>query len=73
MKRTPKPPKPITAQFTLSLMSTPTSTVVPQEKQKELKLALIDLLISAASPEEESPNHTTGGGNESGNEPQTNS
>jgi len=72
MKRTPKPPKPITAQFTLSLMSMPTSTVVPQEKQKELKLALIDLLIGAAYREEESHNHTTGGGNESVNEPQTN-
>jgi hypothetical protein len=63
MKRTPKR---IMAQFNLLLMSTPTSTVtiIPQEKQEELRVALIDLLISAASPGEESLNHTAGGANE---------
>jgi hypothetical protein len=60
MKRTLKP---ITAQLNLSLMSTPVSAV-PQEKQKELKVALIDLLTSAASPAGEGPDHTTGGGDE---------
>ena len=38
---------------------------VPQEKQKELKVALIDLLTSAASVEGESPDRKTGGDDES--------
>ena len=61
MKRTPKP---ITGQLNLSLMSTPV-IAVPQEKQKELKVALIDLLTNAAYPESESPDHTTGDEDES--------
>jgi hypothetical protein len=51
MKRTPKP---VTAQLNLTLMSR-SASVVPQEKQKELKVALIDLLT---------PDHTTGGEDE---------
>lgn len=61
MKRTPKR---INGQFNLSLMSKP-GIAVPQEKQKELKVALIDLLTSAACIEGESPDGVTGGDDES--------
>ncbi len=43
MKQTRKPSDP---QLNLSLLST--STAVPDSKQKELALALVELLISAA-------------------------
>lgn len=50
MKRTPQL---ITAQMNLSLKVSTLANAVPQEKQKELKLALVDLLTNAACPKEE--------------------
>lgn len=47
MKRTAKP---ITHQLNLLLVNTP-ATTVSQDKQKELKLALIELLTNAARPD----------------------
>jgi hypothetical protein len=44
--------KPISEQLNLSLMSR-SKTAIPQDKQNELKRALIELLTSAALPEEE--------------------
>jgi hypothetical protein len=52
MKRTAKP---ITQQFNLSLVSAPV-LAISQEKQNELKRALVELLTSAACPAGETRN-----------------
>jgi hypothetical protein len=49
MKRTCEP---IAQQFNLSLVSAPATKISP-DKQKELKLALIELLHNAACPASE--------------------
>jgi anti-sigma regulatory factor (Ser/Thr protein kinase) len=59
--------KSITQQFNLSLVSTPLMEV-SQDKQKELRLALIELLTNAACPADETQDNR--GDN---HEPQTNS
>jgi hypothetical protein len=43
-------------QFNLSLVSEPAITV-PQDKQRELKLALVELLTKAACPNHEMPDN----------------
>jgi len=47
--------KSITQQFHLSLVSAP-ATAVSQDKQEELKLALIELLSNAACTDHEAQN-----------------
>jgi anti-sigma regulatory factor (Ser/Thr protein kinase) len=59
MKRTAKP---IAQQFNLLLVSTP-ATAVSQDKQEELKLALIELLNNAACTDNEAQDN--GGEDES--------
>jgi hypothetical protein len=49
-------------QFNLSLVSEPAITV-SQDKQRELKLALVELLTKAACPDHEAPDN--GGEDES--------
>ena len=60
MKRTAKS---IAQQFNLSLVSAPATQVSP-DKQKELKLALIELLTNATCPAGETPGQP-GGNHES--------
>jgi hypothetical protein len=62
MKQPTKPPH---LQFNLPLLDLP-ALVVPQTKQRELALALVELLIDAAGPHAEFP--VNGGGDE----PETN-
>lgn len=57
MKRTAKT---VGEQFNLSLMNRP-ATAIPQDKQNELKRALVELLTSAALPEGETRDNRTGG------------
>lgn len=56
MKRTAKT---VGEQFNLSLMNRP-ATAVPQDKQNELKRALVELLTSAALPEGETKDNRRG-------------
>jgi hypothetical protein len=49
MKRSPKP---IAQQFNLSLLSA-APTTISQDKQRELKLALIELLTDAVWPSQD--------------------
>ena len=39
---------PLQQQMNLSLLDAPTTTAVPGDQQKELALALVELLVSAA-------------------------
>jgi hypothetical protein len=59
MKRSEKP---LNLQMNLSLLSV-SATAVPDDKQRELTLALMELLIKAAQKPSE-PLHTNGGENE---------
>lgn len=61
MKQPTKPPH---LQFNLPLLDL-TAVAVPQEKQRELTLALVELLIDAARP------HAQGQANGGGDEPET--
>jgi hypothetical protein len=61
MKQTTQP---ITQQFNLSLVSVP-AIVICEDKQNELKCALVELLISAACPEGETEDRQRGGEDES--------
>jgi hypothetical protein len=56
--------KPISEQFNLSLISRP-GTAIPQDKQNELKRALVELLTSAALPEDETRDNRRGDDDES--------
>jgi hypothetical protein len=56
--------KTIGEQFNLSLMSR-SGTAIPQDKQNELKRALVELLTSAALPEEETRDRRRGDEDES--------
>jgi len=59
MKQATKPPS---LQFNLRLLDLP-ALAVPQEKRRELALALVELLIDAARPHAEIQGN--GGGDES--------
>jgi hypothetical protein len=54
--------KPLCPQMNLQLFSVP-ATAMPNDQQKELSLALMELLIKAAEVKNEQP--TNGGENES--------
>jgi hypothetical protein len=56
-----QPVKPPSLQFNLPLLNLPALTV-PDDKQRELALALVELLIDAAHPNVEF--QVQGGGNE---------
>jgi hypothetical protein len=56
-----RPAKPLNSQLNLLFANTP-KAVVPDDKQKELALALVELLIGAA--QESNPQLALGGGNE---------
>ena len=56
-----QPGKPPSLQFRLPLLDLP-ALAVPQEKQRELALALVELLIDAARPHAEP--QVKGGGDE---------
>ena len=56
-----QPTKPPSCQFHLPLLNLP-ALAVPQEKQRELVLALVELLIDAARPHAEF--QVNGGGDE---------
>ncbi|MGH9445431.1 MAG: hypothetical protein ACRD3O_06880 [Terriglobia bacterium] len=56
-----QPVKPPSLQFNLPLLDLPALTI-PQDKQRELALALVELLIDAACPNATFP--VKGGGDE---------
>jgi hypothetical protein len=60
MKRSPRP---LTGQMNLSLLDAPATAAAPCEQQRELTLALVELLISAA--QERFEVQATGEANES--------
>lgn len=56
-----QPVKPPSLQFNLPLLDLP-ALAIPQDKQRELALALVELLIDAARPSATFP--VSGGGDE---------